>query len=64
MEELAELDPLCSEYSIYIPDTTLAHCQKAGNMNSISDHCKSIQGYFVFLKCLCSFERERNSAYV
>lgn len=24
MEELAELDPLCSEYSIYTSDTTLA----------------------------------------
>lgn len=63
MEELAELDPLCSEYSIYTSDTTLAHCQKAGYVN-ISNHCKSIQGYFVFLKCLCSFEKERNSASV
>lgn len=28
MEELAELDPLCSEYSIYIPDTTLHIAKK------------------------------------
>lgn len=64
MEELADLDP-CSQNTVFTHQILDVHiAKKVGYMNSICNHCKSIQDYFVFLKCFCSVERERHSAYV